>query len=81
MPGVVAGVAFVFSMSVSMYVIPTLLGTTKFQLLAPAIYYEATTNAAWALSGAIATIVIVAVGAFLITANLILKRVAPWASV
>jgi putative spermidine/putrescine transport system permease protein len=50
-------------------------------LLAPAIYYEATTNAAWALSGAMATIVIVAVAAFLITANLILKRVAPWASV
>jgi ABC-type spermidine/putrescine transport system permease subunit I len=62
-------------------VIPTLLGTTKFQLLAPAIYYEATTNAAWALSGAMATIVIVAVAVFLITANLILKRVAPWASV
>jgi putative spermidine/putrescine transport system permease protein len=81
LPGAVAGTQLVFAGVLSDYVIPTLLGTTKFQLLAPAIYYEATTNAAWALSGAMATIVIVAVAAFLITANLILKRVAPWASV
>jgi len=81
LPGAVAGTQLVFAGVLSDYVIPTLLGTTKFQLLAPAIYYEATTNAAWALSGAMATIVIVAVAAFLITANLILKRVAPWASI
>ena len=81
LPGAVAGTQLVFAGVLSDYVIPTLLGTTKFQLLAPAIYYEATTNAAWALSGAMATIVIVAVAVFLITANLILKRVAPWASV
>ncbi len=81
LPGAVAGTQLVFAGVLSDYVIPTLLGTTKFQLLAPAIYYEATTNAAWALSGAMATIVIVAVAAFLITANLILRRVAPWASV
>ncbi len=81
LPGAVAGTQLVFAGVLSDYVIPTLMGTTKFQLLAPAIYYEATTNAAWALSGAMATIVIVAVAAFLIIANAILKRVAPWASI
>ncbi|MET0877016.1 MAG: ABC transporter permease [Tardiphaga sp.] len=81
LPGAVAGTQLVFAGVLSDYVIPTLMGSTKFQLLAPAIYYEATTNAAWALSGAMATIVIVAVAAFLIIANLILKRMAPWASI
>jgi putative spermidine/putrescine transport system permease protein len=81
LPGAVAGTQLVFAGVLSDYVIPTLMGTTKFQLLAPAIYYEATTNAAWALSGAMATIVIVAVASFLVIANLILKRVAPWASI
>ena len=33
MPGVIAGVAFVFSMSVSMYVIPTLLMGDRFKTL------------------------------------------------
>jgi putative spermidine/putrescine transport system permease protein len=33
MPGVIAGVAFVFSMSVSMYVIPTLLMGDRYKTL------------------------------------------------
>jgi putative spermidine/putrescine transport system permease protein len=37
MPGVVAGVAFVFSMSVSMYVVPTLLMGDRFQTLSTLI--------------------------------------------
>ncbi len=37
MPGVVAGVAFVFSMSVSMYVIPTLLMGDRYQTLSTLI--------------------------------------------
>jgi len=81
LPGAVAGVQLVFAGVLSDYVIPSLMGTTKFQLLAPAIYYEATTNAAWALSGAMATLVIGVVALFLVVANLILKRVAPWASI
>jgi putative spermidine/putrescine transport system permease protein len=81
LPGAVAGIQLVFAGVLSDYVIPTLMGTTKFQLLAPAIYYEATTNAAWALSGAMATLVIAVVALFLLAANLILKRMAPWASI
>lgn len=81
LPGAVAGIQLVFAGVLSDYVIPTLMGTTKFQLLAPAIYYEATTNAAWALSGAMATLVIAVVALFLLSANLVLKRIAPWASI
>jgi ABC-type spermidine/putrescine transport system permease subunit I len=81
LPGAVAGTQLVFAGVLSDYVIPSLMGSTSFQLLAPAIYYEATTNASWALSGAMATIVLVAVASFLLIANLILKRVAPWASI
>ncbi len=81
LPGAVAGTQLVFAGVLSDYVIPSLMGTTTFQLLAPAIYYEATTNASWALSGAMATIVLVAVASFLLIANFILKRVAPWASI
>lgn len=81
LPGAVAGTQLVFAGVLSDYVIPSLMGTTKVQLLAPAIYYEATTNASWALSGAMATIVLAAVASFLLIANLILKRVAPWASI
>ena len=80
LPGAVAGVQLVFAGVLSDYVIPVLMGTTRFQLLAPAVYYEATTNAAWALSGAMATTVLAAVAAFLLLANLVLRRVAPWAS-
>jgi ABC-type spermidine/putrescine transport system permease subunit I len=55
------------------------MGSTKFQLIAPAIYYEAITNSSWALAGAMATVVLGLVALFLIVANLLLKRLAPWA--
>lgn len=80
LPGAVAGVQLVVAGVLSDYVLPMLMGSPRFQLLAPAIYYEATTNASWALSGAMATIVIVAVALFLLGANLVLRRMAPWAS-
>jgi putative spermidine/putrescine transport system permease protein len=80
-PGAVAGMQLVFAGVLSDYVIPSLMGTTRYQLLAPAIYYEASTNAAWALAGAMATIVLIAVAAFLLAANLMVRRLAPWASI
>ena len=80
LPGAFAGAQLVFAGVLSDYVIPVLMGTTRFPLLSQAIYYEATTNAAWALSGAMATIVLVTVALFLILANLVLRRTAPWSS-
>jgi putative spermidine/putrescine transport system permease protein len=81
LPGAFAGTQLVFASVLSDYVIPVLMGSTRFQLLAPAIYYEATTNAAWALSGAMATVVLIGVAVFVVGANLIMRRVAPWASI
>lgn len=78
-PGMVAGSQLVFAGVLSDYAMPALMGSTKFQLIAPAIYYEAITNSSWALAGAMATVVLGLVALFLIVANLLLKRLAPWA--
>ena len=73
------GGQLVFAGVLSDYAMPALMGSTKFQLIAPAIYYEAITNSSWALAGAMATVVLGLVASFLIAANLLLKRLAPWA--
>lgn len=80
LPGIVAGSQLVFAGVLSDYAMPALMGSTKFQLAAPAIYYEAVTNTAWALAGAMATLVLAIVALFLFVMNVTLKRVAPWAS-
>ncbi len=81
LPGAVAGMQLVFAGVLSDYVIPVLMGSTRFQMLAPAIFYEASTNGSWALAGAMATVVLAAVALFLVLANLAVRRVAPWASI
>jgi ABC-type spermidine/putrescine transport system permease subunit I len=79
LPGMVAGSQLVFAGVLSDYAMPALMGSTKFQMIAPAIYYEAITNSSWALAGAMATVVLGFVALFLIIANVMLKRLAPWA--
>ena len=79
LPGMVAGTQLVFAGIMSDYALPSLLGSTKFQLMAPAIYYEAVTNSSWALGGAMATLLLAVVALFLVVMNLTLKRFAPWA--
>jgi putative spermidine/putrescine transport system permease protein len=80
LPGIVAGSQLVFAGVLSDYALPTLMGTTKFPLAAPAIYYEAVTNSSWALAGAMATLVLGVVALFIFVVNAVLKRLAPWAS-
>jgi putative spermidine/putrescine transport system permease protein len=80
LPGAVAGAQLVFAGVLSDYVIPMLMGTPSYQLMAPAIYYEATTNSSWALAGAMAALVMLLVGSFLLAANMALRRLAPWTS-
>jgi putative spermidine/putrescine transport system permease protein len=80
LPGIVGGSQLVFAGVLSDYAMPALMGSTKFQLAAPAIYYEAITNSSWALAGAMATLVLGIVALFLIVMNILLKRLAPWAS-
>lgn len=80
LPGIIGGSQLVFAGVLSDYAMPALMGSTKFQLAAPAIYYEAVTNSSWALAGAMATIVLLIVALFLFIMNTMLKRFAPWAS-
>lgn len=79
LPGIVGGSQLVFAGVLSDYAMPALMGSTKFQLLAPAIYYEAVTNSSWGLAGAMATLVLIIVALFLLAMNSLLKRLAPWA--
>jgi putative spermidine/putrescine transport system permease protein len=80
LPGVIAGTQLVFAGVLSDYVLPSLMGTTRFPMVAPAIFYEAATNGSWATAGAMGTLVLVVVALFLVAANRALKRFAPWAS-
>ena len=69
LPGVVAGIQLVFAGVLSDYVLPSLMGTTRFPMVAPAIFYEAATNGSWATAGAMGTLVLAAVALFLFCAN------------
>jgi ABC-type spermidine/putrescine transport system permease subunit I len=81
MPGAVAGTQLVFSAVLSDFVIPVMLGTTRFPLLAPTVYYEATTNASWPVAGAMGTVVLLIVVVVLLITNLIVRRLAPWSAI
>jgi ABC-type spermidine/putrescine transport system permease subunit I len=77
-PGAIAGAQLVFAAVLSDYVIPVMMGTPRFQMLAPAVFYEAITNASWALAGAMGSVVLILVVAFLLAMNMIARRFAPW---
>jgi ABC-type spermidine/putrescine transport system permease subunit I len=78
-PGAVAGFQLVFAGVLSDFVLPSLMGTTRFPMLAPAMYTEAVTNLSWATSAAMGLAMLVTVLAMLLTTNLTLRRLAPWA--
>jgi ABC-type spermidine/putrescine transport system permease subunit I len=77
-PGAAAGIQLVFASVLSDFVIPTMLGTPSFQMLAPAIFVEATSNGRWALAGAMGSLILLSVAAFLVAMNFAVQRCAPW---
>lgn len=79
LPGIVAGVQLVMAVVLSDFVLPTLLGTTRFRMLAPAIYNEAISNFRWANSAAMSILMLLLVLMILVSMNLVFRRVAPWA--
>lgn len=79
LPGIVAGLQLVIAVVLSDFVLPTLLGTTRFRMLAPAIYDEAIGNVRWANSAAMAVLMVVAVCIVLVSMNMMFRRAAPWA--
>lgn len=78
LPGAVAGFQLVFASVLSDYVLPHLMGTTRFRLLAPALYDEAVSNLAWATAAAIGTTMVLMVLALMLAGNFALRRLAPW---
>lgn len=79
LPGIVAGLQLVMAVVLSDFVLPTLLGTTRFRMLAPAIYNEAIGNVRWANSAAMAILMLAVVLLILVSMNLTFRRAAPWA--
>ena len=79
LPGIFAGLQLVIAVVLSDFVLPTLLGTTRFRMLAPAIYDEAIANVRWANSAAMAILMVALVVLVLLSMNLVLRRAAPWA--
>ena len=77
-PGMVAGSQLVFAGVLSDYVLPSLTGTTRFPMIAPVIFNEATTNTAWATASALGTIILAIVALFLVAASLLMRRLMPW---
>lgn len=77
-PGMVAGSQLVFAGVLSDYVLPSLTGTTRFPMIAPVIFNEATTNTSWATASALGTIILAIVALFLVAAALLMRRLMPW---
>ena len=79
LPGVVAGFQLVFAGVLSDFVLPSLMGTTRFRMLAPAIYDEAIANVSWATAASMGVVMVLVVVIVLTGSNLALRRLAPWA--
>jgi ABC-type spermidine/putrescine transport system permease subunit I len=78
LPGIVAGTQLVLAGVLSDFVLPTLLGTTKFRMLAPAIYEEAVGRFSWANASAMTMTMVALMFAVLLTMAMVTRRLAPW---
>lgn len=79
LPGALAGFQLVLAGVLSDFVIPVLMGTTQYRMLAPVVYEEALTNVSWALAAALAMVMLAIVAMILVGSNLLVRRFAPWA--
>ncbi|MCK9908135.1 ABC transporter permease [Microbacteriaceae bacterium K1510] len=77
-PGMVAGTQLVFAGVLSDYVIPMLMGSTRFPTSAPTIFLEASTNASWAKAGAMGIVLLGIVLLINVVASGLIARAAPW---
>lgn len=58
MPGILAGTLFVFILSMNAYTTPLIIGGTKVQMMAPALYSQITEVSNWPLGSAMAVVLI-----------------------
>jgi ABC-type spermidine/putrescine transport system permease subunit I len=77
--GVIAGFQLVLANVLSDFVLPTLMGSTRFQMIAPAIYTEAMGQVRWSMAAAMAVTVLVIVGVVFGITGMLVRRFAPWA--
>ena len=73
LPGVIAGIQLVFSLCISAYVSPALLGGGRVLVLAPAIY-QSTIDVDWPLAGVMTLVLVVLSLAVLLAVNLAGRR-------
>jgi putative spermidine/putrescine transport system permease protein len=78
LPGIVVGCQLVFAGAISDYVLPMLMGTTRFRMLAPAIYDEAITNFSWPRAATMSVLMVIVVAGILTVSNGVMRRLAPW---
>jgi putative spermidine/putrescine transport system permease protein len=78
LPGIVAGSQLVLAGVLSDFVLPTLLGTTRFRMLAPTIYEEAVGRFSWANASAMTMTMVGLMLAMLLMMAMVMRRVAPW---
>ena len=77
-PGILAGTQLVLAGVLSDFVLPTLLGTTRFRMLAPAIYEEAVGRFSWANASAMTMTMVALMFGVLLAAAVVVRRLAPW---
>jgi ABC-type spermidine/putrescine transport system permease subunit I len=78
LPGIVAGTQLVLAAVLSDFVLPVLLGTTKFRMLAPTIYEEAVGRFTWANASAMTMIMVTLMLVILFVISFSVRRFAPW---
>lgn len=79
LPGVVIAFQLVFAGALSDFVLPQLLGSSRFRMMAPAIYTEAATNASLAMAATLAVLMLGFIVLTLALVGVLTRRLAPWA--
>jgi ABC-type spermidine/putrescine transport system permease subunit I len=79
-PGILISLQLVFAGALSDFVLPQLLGSSRFRMLAPAIYAEATTNLSLAMAATLAVLMLAFILLILAAVGILMRRLFPWAS-
>lgn len=77
LPGILAGTLLVFSISISFYITPALIGGPRFQVMATEVYNQTINLLNWPYSSAIAVILLVTVLIIISLYNRVTKKLMP----
>lgn len=79
-PGILISLQLVFAGALSDFVLPQLLGSSRFRMLAPAIYAEATTNLSLAMAATLAVLMLGFILLIMVSIGILTRRLFPWAA-